>query len=208
MVERKELSRRDRRNAQGVIGLVTLDGLYAAWMVLNDILGELQATGPFIPDLTFADLRNSKMSIEYLRSFEQDIAVQAHADQQLREEMELKMLRLRETMMVWIEDKKGVDERKIWEKKFQDALDGRIVPKMEDPPIHISDLPREKDVGFFRIKLPDDIPVEIVSDIAEDCGVLIQLDGERHLQVSGNRDCVRDAMKKLGEIFYGESKLK
>jgi len=190
-----------------VIDLVSLDGLSAAWMVLNDLLGELQSSGVFIPDLTFADLRNSKMSIEYLRSFQEDIA-QSQADLQLREELELKILRLRETMMIWIEDKKGVDLRRTWEEKFQDALEGRIVPTIEDTPVHISNLPREKDIGFFRIKLPDDIPVETVGELAEDCGVLIQLDGDRHLQVSGNKDCVRDAMKRLGELFYGTSKLK
>ena len=188
--------------------MVSLDGLYAAWMVLNDLLGELQAIGTFIPDLTFADLRNSKMSIEYLRSFEADISVQSHADQQLREEMEIMILRLRDTMMIWLEEKNGVEERKEWEQKFQDALEGRMTPAVEDAPVHISDLPRDKEVSFFRIKLPDDIPVEVISEIAEDCGVLIHLDGERHLQVSGNKDCVRDAMKKLGELFYGESKLK
>ena len=177
-------------------------------MVLNDLLGELQATGTFIPDLTFADLRNSKMVIEYLRSFESDIGVQEKADNQLREEMELKILRLRETMLVWMEEKKGVDTRMEWQKKFQDALDGVIIPKIIEEQIPISDLPREKDVGFFRIRLPDDIPVEIVSEIAEDCGVLIQLDGDRHLQVSGNKDCVRDTMRRLGELFYGESKMK
>jgi len=56
--------------------------------------------------------------------------------------------------------------------------------------------------------LPDEIPVEIVSELAEDCQVNVSLDGERHLQVSGRKECVRDAMKKLGELFYGESKLK
>ena len=188
--------------------MVSLDGLYAGWMVLNDLLGELQATGTFIPDLTFADLRNSKMTLEYLRSFEADIGVQHNADKQLRDEMELKMLRLRETMMVWIEEKQGVEKRTEWQKKFQDALDGAIVPKMEEKPISISDLPREKDIGFFRIRLPDEIPVEVVSEIAEECGVLIQLDGDRHLQVSGNKDCVRNTMQRLGELFYGESKMK
>ncbi len=188
--------------------MVSLDGLYAGWMVLNDLLGDLQATGTFIPDLTFADLRNSKMVIEYLRSFESEIGIQENADNQLREEMELKILRLRETMMAWIEEKKGVETRRNWQKKFQDALDGTIVPKIVEEQVPISDLPREKDVGFFRIRLPDDIPVEVVSEIAEHCGVLIILDGDRHLQVSGNKDCVRDTMKRLGELFYGKNKMK
>jgi hypothetical protein len=187
--------------------VVSLEGLDASWMVLNNLLGELQASGAFIPDLTFADLRNAKMTIEYLKSFEDDIDTQENADHQLREEMELKMLRLREDMMIWIEEKQGSEAREKWDRKFQDALDGLIAPETPESPVHISDLPREKGIGYFRIRLPDDIPVEIVSEIAEDCGVLIHLDGNRHLQVSGNKDCVRDAMKKLGERFYGESKL-
>jgi hypothetical protein len=189
--------------------MVSLDGLYAGWIVLNDLLGALREKGVFIPDLTYADLRNSKMVIEYLRSFDTDIKVQEDADSQLQQEMEIKMYRLRQTMMVWAEEKAGVDYRKDWEKKFDDALHGRSpAPEIkDDPPTPISDIPREKDVGFFRIRLPDEIPVEVISEIAEDCGVLISLDGERHLQVSGNRECVRDAMKRLGELFYGESKI-
>ena len=50
--------------------MVSLDGLLAGWIVLNELLGALKDKGVFIPDLTYADLRNSKMSLEYLRSFE------------------------------------------------------------------------------------------------------------------------------------------
>ena len=188
--------------------MVSLEGLHAAWMVLNDLLGALKEIGAFIPDLTYADLRNSKMSIEYLRSFQGDISVQDGADIRLRDEMEIKMLSLRETMMVWAEEKNGVDYRREWETKFNDALHGKIPAPALDSQVPISDLPREKDVSFFRIKLPDDIPVEIISQLAEHCGVLIHLDGDKHLQVSGKKDCVRDAMKRLGELFYGESKMK
>jgi hypothetical protein len=78
----------------------------------------------------------------------------------------------------------------------------------DDSSTPISDLPREKDIGFFRIRLPDDIPVEIVSEIAEDCRVIIDLDGDRHLKVSGKREFVRDALKRLGNLFYGDSILK
>ncbi|TFF95000.1 DUF2096 domain-containing protein, partial [Candidatus Thorarchaeota archaeon] len=77
-----------------------------------------------------------------------------------------------------------------------------------DTTAHISDLPREKEVSFFRIKLPEGIPVEVVSGIAEHCNVLISLDGDRHLQVSGKKECVREAMVVLGETFYGKSRIK
>ncbi|MGY5874522.1 MAG: DUF2096 family protein [Candidatus Thorarchaeota archaeon] len=189
--------------------MVSLDGLYAGWIVLNELLGALREKDAFIPDLTYADFRNSKMVIEYLRSFDTDIKVQENADSQLQQEMELKIYRLRQTMMVWAEEKAGVDYRKEWEQRFDDALHGRAPASVEpeESPTPISDIPREKDVGFFRIRLPDEMPVEIISEIAEDCGVLISLDGDRHLQVSGNRECVRDAMKRLGEMFYGESKM-
>ena len=187
--------------------MVNIHGLRAAWMVLNDLLGELKERGVFIPDLTFADLRNSKMVIEYLLGFEQDIKGPDHKDEQLRVEMETKIESLRETLMVWAEEKEGVEFRRTWEERFRAALEQDSMPEVEQS-THISDIPREKDVGFFRIRLPDEMPVEVISEIAEHCGVLIHLDGDKHLQVSGNKDCVRDAMKKLGEMFYGESKLK
>jgi hypothetical protein len=176
-------------------------------MILNELLGELKSRGVFIPDLTYADLRNSKMVIEYLIGFEQDIKGPDKKDEQLRVEMETKMESLRETLMVWAEEKEGVEFRKNWEERFQNALK-QETPLEEIQTTPISDIPREKDVGFFRIRLPDEMPVEIISEVAEECGVLIHLDGDRHLQVSGKKDCVRDAMKKLGEIFYGESKMK
>lgn len=189
--------------------MVSLDGLLAGWVVLNDLLGALKQKDAFIPDLTYADLRNSKMSIEYLRSFESEIRSgdQCDADTQLRMEMELKIQRLRDTLMVWAEEKEGVEYRTSWETRFAAAIRGEGEEYKPEPQVHISDIPRERDVGFFRIKLPEDIPVEIVSEIAENCMVNISLDGERHLQVSGKRECVRDAMKKLGQLFYGDSKL-
>ncbi|MFW9793128.1 MAG: DUF2096 family protein [Candidatus Thorarchaeota archaeon] len=189
--------------------MVSLDGLLAGWMVLNDLLGALKERDVFIPDLTFADLRNSKMSLEYLRSFESEIrsGTQCEEDSRLQMEMEHQIQRLRDTLMIWAEEKEGFEYRNSWEERFDEAVKGVIEKYSPEPQVHISDIPRDKQVGFFRIKLPEDIPVEIVSEIAEDCMVNISLDGERHLQVSGKRECVRDAMKKLGQVFYGDSKL-
>ena len=189
--------------------MVSLENLLAGWIVLNDLLGALKEKDVFIPDLTYADLRNSKMSLEYLRSFESEIKSpsQCEDDDRLRLEMENHIQRLRDTLMIWAEEKEGVEYRNSWEARFSKAIKGESEEYKPEPQVHISDIPREKDVGFFRIKLPEDIPVEIVSEIAEDCMVNISLDGERHLQVSGKRECVRDAMKKLGQLFYGDSKI-
>jgi hypothetical protein len=189
--------------------VVSLDGLLAGWIVLNDLLGALREKDVFIPDLTYADLRNSKMSLEYLRSFESEIrsGAQCEEDDRLQMGMEVQIQRLRDTLMVWAEEKEGVEYRNSWETRFDKAIKGEGETYKPEPQVHISDIPRDKQVGFFRIKLPDDIPVEIISEIAEDCMVNISLDGERHLQVSGKRECVRDAMKRLGQLFYGDSKL-
>jgi len=190
--------------------MVSLDGLLAGWMVLNDLLGDLRQSDVFIPDLTFADLRNSKMSIEYLRSFgdEMKAGEQCDADTQLQIQMENTIQRLRSTLMVWAEEKGGIDYRNTWEAKFDAAIESKSEKYKPEPQVQISDIPRDKQVDFFRIRLPEDIPVEVISEIAEDCRVNISLDGERYLQVSGNKDCIRDAMKKLGQFFYGESKMK
>ncbi len=189
--------------------MASLDGLLAGWIVLNDLLGALREKNVFIPDLTYADLRNSKMSLEYLRSFESEIksGAQCEDDNRLQTEMEIQIQRLRDTLMVWAEEKEGREYRNSWEIRFEKAIREESKEHEPEPQVHISDIPRDKQVGFFRIKLPEDIPVEIVSEIAEDCMVNISLDGERHLQVSGKRECVRDAMKKLGQLFYGDSKI-
>ena len=189
--------------------MVSLDSLLAGWIVLNDLLGAMREKDVFIPDLTYADFRNSKMSLEYLRSFESEIRSgdQYDADTQLQMEMELTIQRLHDTLMIWAEKKEGVEYRNSWESRFAAAIRGESEEYKPDPQVHISDIPRERDVGFFRIKLPENIPVEIVSEMAEDCRVNISLDGERHLQVSGKKECVRDAMKRLGQLFYGDNKL-
>lgn len=187
--------------------MVTLDGLYAAWHILNELLGELNGNGVFIPKYTYADMRNAKMVIEYLRSFDEDIQSFQRSDIDLREEMEGKMLSLRESLMVWAEENQGVIYRQNWEQRFERALRGEEVDIIIEEQVPISDIPREKDVGFFRIRLPDEIPVEVISEIAEDCRVIISLDGDRHLQVSGKKECVRDAMQRLGQLFYGESRI-
>jgi hypothetical protein len=189
--------------------MVSLMNLLSGWIVLNELLGALKERGVFIPDMTYADLRNSKMSLEYLRSFENEVrsGSQCEDDDRLQMEMEIQIQRLRDILMVWAEENSGVDYRNSWETKFEAAIQGESEEYKPEPQVHISDIPRDKDVGFFRIKLPDEIPVEVISEIAEDCMVNISLDGERHLQVSGKKDCVRDAMQRIGQLFYGDSKI-
>ena len=184
--------------------MISIEGIALGWAVLNDLIGELEREGVFIPDLTYGDLRNTKMVIEYLRSFRDEIKGSNNADATLQDEVKQKIEILKTSIMAWAEEKFGKEYRENWEKKYADALLG-IASEDIKGTVSISDIPYEKDVGYFRIKLPENIPVEIVSEIAEDCEVLINLDGDRHLQVSGKRECVRDAMKRLGELFYGKS---
>ncbi|TFH01599.1 MAG: DUF2096 domain-containing protein [Candidatus Thorarchaeota archaeon] len=187
--------------------MTSLSNLRSVWMVLNDLMGDLEKNGVSLSDLAYADLRNSKMVIEYLNSFEEEIRLGEGGDTQLKLEIEQKVLVLKDSLLIKAEDKVGVKYRKTWESKFEQALEGKLESITEETKTPISDIPRDRDTAYFRIRLPDDIPVEIVSELAEDCQVNVSLDGERHLQVSGKNECVRKAMKKLGELFYGESKL-
>jgi hypothetical protein len=188
--------------------LTSLATIRAIWMVLNDLMGDLEKNGVSLSNLAYADLRNSKMVIEYLNSFEEEIRASEGGDTQLKLEIEQKVLVLKDSLLIRSEDKVGKEYRDSWEIKFEQAAEGELESVTEETKTPISDIPRDKDTAYFRIKLPDEIPVEIVSELAEDCQVNVFLDGERHLQVSGKKECVRDAMKKLGESFYGESKLK
>jgi hypothetical protein len=186
--------------------VVSIEGLRAGWLVLNDLLGDLKSKYNFSPpDITYKDLRSSKMIIEYLGSFDEDIRDMEQRDAALREEMEQKVDRTRETLMMWAEKQGGKKYRETWNARFHEAIhsDGESDP--EESKAQISDLPRDKDVSFFRMRLPEEIPVEIISDLAESCMVLISLDGEKHLQVSGSEECVKEAMQRLGELFYGEN---
>ena len=182
--------------------------LRAIWMVLNDLMGDLEKHGVSLSDLAYADLRNSKMVIEYLDSFEDEIRAGEGGDTQLKLEIEQKVLVLKDSLLIRAYDKVGKEFRESWELKFEQAADGKFDRIAEETKTPISDIPRDKDTAYFRIKLPDEIPVEVISELAEDCQVNVSLDGERHLQVSGKKECVRDAMKRLGELFYGESKIK
>ncbi len=182
--------------------MISLEGLYAGWNVLNELLGELGRRGAFIPEFTYSQLRNSKMSLEYLRSLRNDLSSSSEEDERLREEMERTMFDLRATLMGWAQQHGGQAYRDSWEQRFEHALREGARPSEEEQPVPITAIPREQDIAFFRIRLPDDIPVEVISDLAESCRVNISLDGERHLQVSGKRECVRIALKRLGSLFY------
>ncbi len=188
--------------------MTSLQNLRAVWMVLNDLMGELEKNGVKLSDLAYADLRNSRMVLEYLNSFEDEIRAGFGGDTQLKQEIEQKILVLKDSLLIRAEERVSIDFRNTWEHKLNEALEGRLSILDDETKAPISDIPRDKDTAYFRIRLPDNIPVEIVSELAEDCQVNVFLDGERHLQVSGKRECVRDAMKRLGELFYGESKFK
>jgi len=186
--------------------MISLSNLRSVWMVLNDLMGELEKNGVSLSNLAYADLRNSRMVLEYLNSFEDDIRAGVGGDTQLKQEIEQRILVLKDSLLIKAEESVGLNFRETWENKLNNALEGKLSILDDDSKAPISDIPRDKDTAYFRIKLPDDIPVEIVSELAEDCQVNVFLDGERHLQVSGKKDCVRDAMKRLGELFYGKSK--
>ena len=186
--------------------MASISNLRAVWMVLNDLMGELEKNGVKLSDLAYADLRNSRMVLEYLNSFEDEIRMGPDGDIQLKQEIEQKILVLKDSLLIRAEERVSADFRTRWETKLNQALEGKLSILDDDSKAPISDIPREKETAYFRIKLPDEIPVEIVSELAENCQVNVFLDGERHLQVSGRRECVRDAMKKLGELFYGKSK--
>jgi hypothetical protein len=188
--------------------MTSMANLRAVWMALNDLMGDLEKNGVTLSDLAYADLRNSKMVIEYLDSFEEEIRVGEGSDTRLKAEIEQKVLVLKDSLLIRAEDRVGKEYRTAWEAKFAQAQEGLLDTLAEETKTPISDIPRDKDTAYFRIRLPDEIPVEIVSELAEDCSVNVSLDGERHLQVSGKKECVRDAMKRLGELFYGENKLK
>ncbi|MHA1770867.1 MAG: DUF2096 family protein [Candidatus Thorarchaeota archaeon] len=187
--------------------LIALESLAACWTVLNDLLGELTKMGVFIPDLTYRDFRNSKMIIEYLRAYREEVQLTDDPDARLRGEMEENIFSLRQTIMVWAEERQGVAYRREWEEKFEAALRGEIRLHESERETPITELPREQGIGFFRIRLPEDIPIEIVSEIAEECRVIISLDGDNHLLVSGKREYVDEAREVIGEIFYGKSKI-
>lgn len=177
-------------------------------MVLNDLMGDLEKNGVSLSNLAYADLRNSKIVLEYLNSFEEEIRAGEGGDTQLKHEIEQKVLVLKDSLLIRAQDKLGIEYRKSWESKFEQALQGKMEGTVEEAKTPISDIPRDKDTAYFRIRLPDDIPVEIISELAEDCQVNVSLNGERHLQVSGRKECVRDAMERIGNRFYGENKLK
>ena len=150
-------------------------------MVLNDLMGDLEKNRVDISNLAYADLRNSKMVLEYLHSFEDDIRIGQGDETRLQLEIEQKILVLKDSLLIMAEDGVGKEYRDSWESKFNDAEEGKLYDGTEEAKTPISDIPRDKDTAYFRIRLPDDIPVEIVSELAEDCRVNVSLDGERHL---------------------------
>ena len=106
--------------------MTSLQNLKAIWMVLNDLMGDLERNGVSLSDLAYADLRNSKMVIEYLNSFEEEIRAGEGGETQLKLEIEQKVLVLKDSLLIKAGDKLGQDYRKTWESKFELASEGKI----------------------------------------------------------------------------------
>lgn len=188
--------------------MTSLLNLKAGWMILNNLIGELEKNGVKLSDLAYTDLRNSKMVLEYLSSFKDEIRPGPEGYAQLKLEIEQKILVLKDSLLIKAGERIGLNFRDTWESKFNQSLEGELLLLDEDSRTPISEIPRDMGTAYFRIKLPDNIPVEVISELAEEYQVNVFLNGDKHLQVSGKKDCIRQAMKKLGELFYGESRLK
>ena len=91
--------------------MTSLDNIRAVWMVLNDLMGDLEKSGVSLSNLAYADLRNSKMVIEYLNSFEEEIRAGEGGDTQLKLEIEQKVLVLKDSLLIRAQDKVGIEGR-------------------------------------------------------------------------------------------------
>jgi len=111
--------------------------------VKKDLMGDLEKNGVSLSDLAYADLRNSKMVIEYLDSFEEEIRAGEGGDTQLKLEIEQKVLVLKDSLLIRAQDKVGIEYRKSWESKFEQALEGKLESTAEETKTPISDIPRQ-----------------------------------------------------------------
>jgi len=169
----------------------SVSSLELRWKVLSDLLVELRAHGAEVPPDVVKDLRSAKSLIEVLKVSPECEGVAGRIDALLAN--------VEAFLLAEAEVRLGPEEAKRWGKKLSEAVSRAEVARLEERIRFRPGLPRGE--YWVRVRTSDEIPRELVEELAGEEGVSVSPQPDGFLLVSGDRDKVRSFIRRLSEHF-------
>lgn len=158
------------------------------WKVLSDLLVELRARGADIPPEVVRDLRLARSLIEAMR-------VSAH--EEIISRLDQLLFNVESYLMAEAEVRLGPEEAQRWSKKLEEAFSGAGPALRPAEARFRPGLPRGE--HWVRIRVSDELPRELLEELAAQEGVRTRLQPDGYLLVTGDRERVKSFMRKLAE---------
>ena len=170
------------------------------WSLLHDLFGKLNRQNIELPISINKDLRHSRYLLTHLKLYGKE-AIEKNVE--FLDELEIALLRVREMLLAFASER-GKDFVDLWKEKLANVANDQSSTESSNTEVvrFVKDLPREKEVGFARITYDKELPVERVSDIAENCGVIVEFEEDNIIRVRGKKESVKKALKEIGELFF------
>jgi hypothetical protein len=170
------------------------------WSLLHELFGKLNRENIELPISINKDLRHSKYLLTHMKLYGKE-AIEKNVE--FIDELEIALLRVKEMLLAFASER-GEDFVNLWKEKLAKIANDESNNSSSNTEVvrFVKDLPREKDTGFARITYDKELPVERISDIAENCGVIVEFEENNVIRIRGKKDSVKKALKEIGGVFF------
>jgi len=167
--------------------------LEARWKVLSDLLVELRSRGADVPAEVVRDLRLSRSLIEAMRASPGHPELEAKAEEL--------MLGVEAYLLAEAEVRLGPDRAEEWGRRLEEAsLEAALGPaEVRFRP----GLPRDR--HWVRVKVSEDLPMDLLRQLASEEGVSAELQQDGFLLVSGDEGKVKAFIRRLAKHIRGQA---
>lgn len=161
------------------------------WKVLSDLLVELRSKGADIPPEVVRDLRLARSLIEALK-------VSSH--EEIISRLDQMLFNVEAYLMAEAEARLGPEEAREWSRRLEQAV--AAPPAAREAEMRFRPgLPRGE--HWVRIRVSEELPEELLKELAAQEGVSARPQPDGYLLVSGDKEKIRSFVKKLAERMRG-----
>lgn len=158
------------------------------WRILADVITDLRRSGGDVPLSVINDLRSAKTMIEIVK-----------ADRSRPENisrLEEYLSNVEAYVLSAAKERFGENYvndvlRRICEVEFEETA---VEPQVRFRP----GLPREE--RWIRVQVADDVPLEVIREIAGECGLKCRVEEDGYVLVYGGDEGVKSFVKRMAEV--------
>ena len=170
-----------------------MSGFGARWRILSDLLVELRAHGADIPPYVVRDLRSARSLIEVLKA---DPGCEGVAGR-----IDMLLTNVESFLLAEVEMRLGPEAAKEWEDRISKAISEAEGASREAGARFRPGLPRGE--HWIRVRPSEEIPRELVEELARTEGVSVELQPDGYLLVRGEEGKVKSFVRKMAERLRG-----